>query len=236
MKTLRKSRVTVLATCQSWLCGQLVMLMLVHVLSPDLDVCGVYAWSRRFCRVKNECDSTNLGQRCQGFFCGYIDYIVYVIIIAFIISMSIKLTKRYCFYINWGKIILKNSRNLVGFQFKLISNIKLTRMSYLVISEICHTPGILVCFFQFLKISFSSLTWGNLLSSFGHWETPFSRAWWICSPLTSIRTRESITGKIESKSWQMANQTKLKCLETFLVTINNALHKMEYRGWDRIEH
>ena len=159
-----------------------------------------------------------------------------VIIIAFIISMSIKLTKRYCFYIHWGKIIFKNSRNLVGFQFKLISNIKLTRMSYLVISEICHTPGILVCFFQFLKISFSSLTWGNLLSSFGHWETPFSRAWWICSPLTSIRTRESITGKIESKSWQMANQTKLKCLETFLVTINNALHKMEYRGWDRIEH
>ena len=47
------------------------MLVLVHVLRPDLDEGWVYAGSRRFCGVEHERDTSHLWEEMQKDVSGY---------------------------------------------------------------------------------------------------------------------------------------------------------------------
>lgn len=60
--TLTEGVITVLATGHGGLRGHLVGLVLVHVLSPDLDVGGVNSRPGGLFGVEHETDSPNLGE------------------------------------------------------------------------------------------------------------------------------------------------------------------------------
>ena len=62
MLTLTEGVIAILATGHCSLCGHLVGLVLVHVLSPDLDVGGVNSRPRGLFWVEHETDSPDLGE------------------------------------------------------------------------------------------------------------------------------------------------------------------------------
>ena len=65
--TLGQSRVTLLTTGQCGPGGQLVVLVLVHVLSPYLDVGWVNPRPNWLGRVEHEADPTHLGEPAVKF-------------------------------------------------------------------------------------------------------------------------------------------------------------------------